>query len=335
VGGGVATAAPSRRPRWLLLELLLLAAGAAVVLALTLVSPPKPPAPAFAPAVLGGQPEGAVVLAQEDKDLALALAVQPGRQRLALVATILGQDGTGANGLDVGFRTTTHDGAVHESDGRPCGPGCYGATVATQSRPTAVAVTLTGPGSSDRPRRFVLPAQWPPRPATDLVHSAERAFRRLTTLVTHERLGSDPTHVLDTTYRAVAPDKLQIVTRHGPESIVIGKTRWDRQPGGPWRRTRQSSPIHAIAPYWAGGIEDATLLGTATVRGRPTWVVSFAAPQFPAFFTIWIDKASHRVLQLEMTASAHFMHHTYGPFDKQLSITPPQRARSRRRSGSS
>ncbi|HEY1273978.1 MAG TPA: hypothetical protein VGF25_03680, partial [Thermoleophilaceae bacterium] len=123
---GIATAAPARSRAWLVVQLLLLAAGAAVVIALTLVSPPgKPAAPSFTPTVLGGQPPHAVVLAQEDKDLSLALAVQPGAKHLTLVATVLGQDGTGTTGLDVAFRTTTSDGAVHDADGQACGPGCY------------------------------------------------------------------------------------------------------------------------------------------------------------------------------------------------------------------
>jgi hypothetical protein len=142
----------------------------------------------------------------------------------------------------------------------------------------------------------------------------------------YKRLGSDPTHILDTTYRAVAPDKLQITSQNGTQSITIGKTIWSRQPGQPWQRIPQTSPIRSITPYWAGTLEDPTLLGTTTIHGRPTWIVSFAAPQFPAFFTIWIDKTTHRTLQLKMTAAAHFMHHTYGPFNQPFTIAPPKPA---------
>jgi hypothetical protein len=276
--------------------------------------------------VLGDQPAGAVVLGREDGKLAVALAVQPGGKGLTLVATVLGQDGGGARGLDVAFRTTTSDGAAHESAGQVCGPGCYAAVVESAARPTAATLTVKGPGAGGEPLRFALPRQWPPRPAAGLVREAERAYKGLQTLVTHERLASDATHVLTTTYRAVAPDRLRIASGDGSESIVVGSTRWYRRPGQPWQRLPQGGPVRAIAPYWSGRLEDATLLGTATVRGRPAWVVSFAAVQVPAFFTIWIDRATHRTLRLEMTAAAHFMRHDYGPFDGRLAVEPPRRA---------
>jgi hypothetical protein len=43
----------------------------------------------------------------------------------------------------------------------------------------------------------------------------------------------------------------------------------------------------------------------------------------PAFFTVWIAKATGRTLELRMTAAAHFMHHRYGPFDAPEQIRAP------------
>jgi hypothetical protein len=42
---------------------------------------------------------------------------------------------------------------------------------------------------------------------------------------------------------------------------------------------------------------------------------------------IWIDKHTHRTLELRMTAAGHFMHHRYGPFNAPLTISPPHRPR--------
>jgi hypothetical protein len=67
----------------------------------------------------------------------------------------------------------------------------------------------------------------------------------------------------------------------------------------------------------------ARLLGSEAIRGRPAWRVSFANPQIPAFFDGWIDKATGRALALDMTASAHFMHHDYLRFNAPLAIRPP------------
>ena len=54
------------------------------------------------------------------------------------------------------------------------------------------------------------------------------------------------------------------------------------------------------------------------------WVVSFVTPQVPAWFTIWIDKQTHRTLELRMIAAAHFMLHRYAPFNAPLTISPPR-----------
>jgi hypothetical protein len=142
-------------------------------------------------------------------------------------------------------------------------------------------------------------------------------------LVTDERLASSPTQVAYTTYYAVAPNRLRFIVRGEDESIIIGSRRWDRTLGGTWQESTQT-PIDPIAPYWAPLVQDATILGTATVDGQPVSVISFADPQTPGFFTIWVNRATHRTLELDMTAAAHFMHHTYGQFNSAISVQPPR-----------
>jgi hypothetical protein len=71
------------------------------------------------------------------------------------------------------------------------------------------------------------------------------------------------------------------------------------------------------------------VLGSATVNGRPVWIVSFVTPSVPAWFTAWIDKSDYRTLQLKMTAPAHFMFHRYTQFNGPVTIVPPV-ARGRR-----
>jgi hypothetical protein len=142
-------------------------------------------------------------------------------------------------------------------------------------------------------------------------------------MVTHERLASSPNEVAYTNYYAVAPDRLRFDVRGEDETIIIGKRRWDRSVGGSWKESA-ASPVSPISAYWTPLVQDATLLGSSTVKGQPVWVISFADPQTPGFFKIWVDKANHRTLELQMTAAAHFMHHTYGQFDAPISIKPPQ-----------
>ena len=324
-------AARLRRGRRVLIgEVAVLAAAAAAAAFVTIATPAATPAPPrFVPAALGDEPPHAVVLAREDGARAVALAIRDEHGHALLVATVLGPSGAGVDGLGSTFRVTSTGGASAVATGVTCGPGCYESTLAVPSgHPTAVTVALGRAGAMDRVT-FALPAPWPPRPGLAIVRGAEAEYGRLRSLVTHERLASDPEHVVWTTYYAVAPDRLRYQVRGGMESIIIASTRWDREPPGSWQRSPQT-PVQPITPYWAPRVEDAALLGTATQSGRTCQVVSFADPQIPAFFTICVEGASHRTLWLHMTAAGHFMTHRYGPFNAPIAIEPP--ARQRRRS---
>ena len=122
----------------------------------------------------------------------------------------------------------------------------------------------------------------------------------------------------------VAPDRLTYRIRNGPQAVVIGARRWDRLPGGAWQAS-ELDPLRQPAPLWQA-VSNAHLLGSATLRGRPVWEIGFFDPQIHAWFTIRVDKATLRTLELRMTAQAHFMHQVYGPFDSPLRVVPPTKA---------
>jgi hypothetical protein len=310
------------RRRSLVPQLILLAIAVAAVLVATLLTSGGHKAKAvFAPQIVGGQPDGAVVLAQEDSYIGVALALKPdGPGKLLAVVTALAPSGLGADHLHATVAVTTTRGTV--SSAAPSGSdGTYSVVLTASGRPTRATVTLTGAQSSGKPLRFALPAQWPPRPAAALVARAERVYRRLTSLTWRERLATDPVHAIVTTYRAVAPSSLIVDSSSGVHAIEIGTRRWDRS-GTRWIPSTIAAD-RAIAPYWSGTVQDAVLLGTRTAHGRKVSEVAFAAPQIPAFFRIRVDDATGHVLDLRMTASAHFMHHAYSGFDAPLQITPP------------
>jgi hypothetical protein len=253
-------------------------------------------------------PRGAVVVARELGSRAVAVAVGPGRR---LTATVLSGVGGGEPGLDVSFRV---NGTTIRA--KPCGPGCYRAT-APNGSPRSVDVLVAG-GTAP----FRIPQAAPQ--AAAIVRQAGRVFRRLRTLVYVESLRSNPTNGIVTTWKFAAPNRMEYDIRRGASAVVIGERRWDRiKPGGTWTRSSQIPALTVPQASWGRGTMDARLLGQARVDGRPVWVVSFADPTIPAWFTAWIDRATYRTLQLRMTAAGHFMFHRYLRFNAPLRIVPP------------
>ncbi|MGO9821803.1 MAG: hypothetical protein ACLPTJ_14295 [Solirubrobacteraceae bacterium] len=322
-GGWPEMSATTVNRPWLVVQLGLIAAALAAVIVFTVITPAPPP-PHFTPATLGDQPPGAVVLAEEDGGLAVGLAAAPRRGQLLMVATVFGQSGGGAAKLHTRIVITTHGGQRMTAEATACTAGCYEAVFDTAAIPERASVTFNGGGRVD----FSFPAHGPSASALEQVRDAEAEYRRLRSLVTHERLASDPTEVVYTTYYAVAPHKLRFDVRGGDDTVIIGNRRWDRAPGRRWQASPQE-PITPIVAYWTPLVQDATILGAAIVQGQACWVIAFADPQTPGFFTIYVDKSTHRTLELEMTAAAHFMHHIYGPFNAPLKIQPPEPPASR------
>jgi hypothetical protein len=251
-------------------------------------------------------PRGALVLAGESGSRAVALAVGRGR----LTTTVLSPDGGPLSGLKVSFRAGSR-----VVPAQPCGNGCYTAAAGPASR---VEVRLSG----SRPVVFRIPATAPG--AAAIVARAGRVYRSLHTLVYSESLRSGPTGGVLTTWRLKAPNEIEYTIRGGADAVVLGERRWDRdRPGAPWRRSQQLPALTVPLPAWGSVATNARQLGTARVDGRPVWVVSFANPTTPAWFTAWIDRESYRTLRLRMTAAAHFMYHRYLEFNRQLRIAPP------------
>ncbi len=268
-------------------------------------------APTVKPAAVAPPPPaGALVLAQEAGSRAVALAVGQGA-RPRLTATVLGSSGDPASGLALSFRV----GAVPLT-ARSCGPGCYEAS-APRSAIRRVQVVLPDGGVT-----FRIPAA--PQPAAAIVARAARVFRGLRTLVYVESLRSSPTPGLLTTWRLKAPNEVTYNIRRGASAVIIGRTRWDRDsPGAPWRRSQQIPALDVPQPTWGDVATNAHVLGTGLVDGRPVWIVSFANPTTPAWFTASIDRRTYRTLRLRMTAAAHFMRHRYLAFDRPVTIRPP------------
>ncbi|HET6684257.1 MAG TPA: copper resistance protein CopC [Gaiella sp.] len=290
--------------------------------AATRLVPPPAPVVQSVPLRRSSIPTGPFVSAQEDDDLAVGFAASPaGAGRIGVTATVIDQNGNGANGLDLAVRVRSDRAA--QSRAVTCGPGCYRAGVAVEGRPRAAVVAFRRPDGRSTSLRFAFPAQWPPRSATRIARRATRVFRDLRSVTIDERLSSGGAHTTRTTWRLEAPNRLSYLIRDGSRAVIIGDRRWDRDPGKQWVESPQT-PLRQPTPTWGTAPGRATLIGSATVAGRPVWRVSFVDPSVPAWYTAAIDKRTYRTLALEMTAPAHFMRHVYSGFDEPVSIEPPR-----------
>lgn len=235
-----------------------------------------------------------MVFSREAGPDALALAVFPGRAQVSVV----GQQGTGVDGLSV---------TVDGTRAGPCGRGCYAAHAAP---PFDVRVGSTT-------WRVDVPSRTPD--ASALVARATRTWRALRTLAFSDRLGSDATHVVDSRWIVVAPDRLSYTIPHGAQGVIVGGRRWDRStPTGKWIESPQTARLTQPVPLWQSST-DAHVVG----QTKAAWRITFFDPRTPAWFEVVVGKRTFRTLDAEMITTAHFMHERYGPFDAPLAVRPP------------
>jgi hypothetical protein len=273
-------------------------------------SQPRQAGPAPAP------PAGSVVLARESRELAVALAIRQGRP-LRITATVVGQSGTGVDGLEVALTAAGKSSRATRA-GRPCGHGCYKATLSVVA-PTGFTVRIAGAGTP-RTVAFQVRGQWPPADGGRFLGRATRAFRRLRSVLLLERLASGPGHSIVTTWKLAAPDRLEYEIKGGPAGIVIGTRRWDRaKPGAPWTSSETTLLPQPTAP-WGSRIANAYVLS----RTRHELTASWLDPVVPAWFTATFERRTALPIELRMTAPAHFMRHRYLAFNHKVRIEPPK-----------
>jgi hypothetical protein len=260
-------------------------------------------------------PPGAVVFSRELGPNALALAVVPHRSQVLVQASVLGADGVGVSGLSITFAV---QGAT--ATGTPCGSGCYRATLPARGRPQSVDLVVRGQTATRW--RVAMPTTWPPLSASRLIARAGRVWRSLDSLTFTDRLASNEQRVVTSTWRVQAPDRLSYQVEDGWAAVIIGKRRWDRAPGGRWRRSPQI-PVTQPTPPWVSAT-DARVLERTGTRRRPVWKVSFFDPQTPGWFTVVLDGRTLRTLELKMITTAHFMHEVYSSFNATPAIRAPR-----------
>jgi hypothetical protein len=310
----------------------LLAASGAVVLFIAVAafllvassgSPGGVKAPRIQPATISAgtpplPPRGALVLARGHGDLAVALAARRSGHAVRLTATVLAGDGTGLSGLRVQFAVDGKRLAV----ARPCGAGCYASATRAATPVRRVAIVLSGRARAPASVGFALPARWPVS-AVPLLRRTERVFKSLTSVVYRERLSSGPRVSSTSVWRSEAPDRLSYRSDLGDAGVIIGRRRWDLVVGGGWKRGLQNPPLELPTPPWGAGAYDVALLGRGRLDGRAVVRFSMFEPTTPAWYTVTLDRATLRTLNVEMTAAAHFMQDRYVTFNAPRRIRPP------------
>jgi hypothetical protein len=272
----------------------------------------RPAVPAFP-----SPPPGAVVFSRQTGAHAVALAVVARKGGGLLVqASVVGPDRNGVSGLAVRLAI---DGSKRR--GAPCRPGCYQAQFAV-ARARSVGVDVQGAGATTH-WVVLLPAAWPAADGSEVLRRAGAVWRGLRSLTVHDRLASDSEHVISTTWRIVAPDRVAYAIDGGGGAIIIGRRRWDRAHGGAWIASRQEPPLTQPVPPWVA-VANAHILGSVSVGGRKAWRVSFFDPKTPAWFEVLVDQRTARTLELRMNTTAHFMHERYRSFNEPTAIVPPR-----------
>jgi hypothetical protein len=259
-------------------------------------------------------PQGAVVYSRQLGRNALALGVVPRAGHVVVQASVVGPEGEGVGGFDVTFGT-----GGQTTSGRSCGDGCYRAELPADASPRSVDVAI----EDDSSARWTvpLPAQWPPRDAAPLVGAAGRAWRSLHSLAFDETLGSG-VKVVTSSWTTQTPDRLTYRIVGDSSAVVIGKRRWDKEPGKPWKESSQQ-PLRQPIPPWVR-VTDAYVVGKTTLDGRPAVVITFFDPNVPAWFRLVVDRKTHLTLDLRMVATAHFMHDQLHSFNAVPPIRPPR-----------
>jgi copper transport protein len=235
-------------------------------------------------------PPGTFVDAQEAGRYAVGVAVGHALETV----TVIGPDGAGVNGL----RVLVDAFATH-----PCGDGCYRAEAT--SSPTTVVVGR---------HRLLFPVPLRLHEAGALLRRTTKAFTSLRTVVIDEHLASSPGNTQVSRLVDRAPNSFKYTIEGGPEGIIIGSRRWDRDLGGEWVESPQT-PIRVPAPYWGPQAGNAYLVGP--------YELTFFDPQIPAWFRLKVDPRTWLPVRLHMVAAAHFMTDVYSGFNRPVELSPP------------
>jgi copper transport protein len=309
-------------------------ATVAVVLATLLVGFPNPPREAEAttaeltttdPLLSELGRRDALSIADASGPFVVGLTILPPRPGPAEIRIqIVGVD-PGDGFRNARFSATTIGASIGVLLGQACGVGCFAGT-ATFSKQgdwrlkvdvdsnrgpisISVAVPLPTPDGSAALTRTV---------------AAEEGLKSGQMTETVRARAGNPPYV--STYRFQAPDRAEIALRDSTE-ILIGEQGFRRSGNGAWEKFSFPAPGFSwptgyYRDFWAGAAA-ARIMGSATIDGVPSLIITFVRPDVPAWFRIWVSQADGIVQREEMRAEGHLMDHTFADLNGPISVQAP------------
>ena len=205
-----------------------------------------------------------------------------------------------------------------------CGAGCVRFVLSGAHPVVSVAVAERG-----RTYTVALPAVWSAAGTTRaraLLNRAQSTMRSLHSIRQVEDVTSGPGTFARTTYRLLAPDRLDYRTDRGVHGVTVGARQFVRVSGGTW----QESPTAAAVPFrtasWFRFTPYATavrLLGERTAGGRRIAELALMDPGTPVWTRLSVDEGNGRVLHDALVLPARLVTHRNAGFDAPVSIAEP------------
>lgn len=309
----------------------------AVILATVLVGFPNPPRDEQAVAaeatasdrLVAFLDRPAVSVAEEAGPYVVGISLAPPRPgRVTVRLDVLGVEAGDAL-RDARVRARRPETPAVEARLKPCGQGCF------QGRMDLAGAgrwTLEVAMASNRaPLEVATTLDLPAPEASGSLERTIAAMEALSSTRAREELsGSEHGQKIISAYTFRAPDRMRWeVTAGGSTRIGIGRRGYlRRDPQAPWKAYRWSGegfswPEGFYRDFWGGTPAAVRHLGQQTVKGAPTEVVAFATPGFPAWFRLWADRKTGRILRLEMLAEGHFMYQDYLASNGPVKVRPP------------
>lgn len=166
-----------------------------------------------------------------------------------------------------------------------------------------------------------LPAERPPDAALadiDRAMASLRSVREAQTLS-----GGGPLILNHIEY--LAPDRVRFITVEPTgeiqETRLIGRDRFDRDPGGGWTRSDLGFPSRVPSTAYARGATRVRIVGHSQDGFEE--LVEIAFVQGGSYYRVWAGAHDHRVRSYSMMARGHFMTGAYADYDAPIAISVP------------